>query len=645
MTATITDMPEPRVRLLQRVTVVAALVAIAVTASMLVVAPTWGGSRSRAEQRLLSAQRARAAAHDAAARTLARAARSTPRTTHATCARTARVPGQGASCRMADGMYVLPQAGDAPVLSHGPDLVQAADAAAALAGRAGRSAVIGSRANIICSAPERTRHVALLYLLPSDYATGGAWVHGDRYDQVVPQLRQALYDAAAMVDTRAGQLAPGTRRRMRVRCDPDGQPTVQRVVLPRTAAQYRSARAGFGQMYADLQKTGDAEVYRDFARRHLPSERRLLGYYDADFLEGYAGQGTLYRRASLLTRGGFSPSDPLLSRTVRNINNNPPIASFAVQYGTRVGEGEPDPPLPNDLLHELSHTMGAVQDEPPTSSGAGHCVDGLDIMCYDDGGPFGARYSAAPCPDPVAPEAAEDEQFDCNGDTYFHPAPPASDPLARATTWQLGLPANETLSADTAGVPEPAPVAAAVSGGAGTNIAIAWSPVAPVRGRSYEVRSRVDGGPWLLVGSTTSRRLRATTLLPNRSYEFAVSAIDANGDRGLAALTSRATGSDTTPPSRVEGVARLAAGRSTISLRWLRARDNVRVSGYRIERRSGARWVRAASAAGGGVPGSATSVTIGRLARGTTYDLRVVAVDARSNAALPSRTVRVATAR
>jgi hypothetical protein len=37
-------------------------------------------------------------------------------------------------------------------------------------------------------------------------------------------------------------------------------------------------------------------------------------------------------------------------------------------------------------LHETAHLMGAVQDSAPHSTSLGHCNDGLDILCYDDGG-------------------------------------------------------------------------------------------------------------------------------------------------------------------------------------------------------------------------------------------------------------------
>ncbi|MCW2972402.1 MAG: hypothetical protein JWN72_675, partial [Thermoleophilia bacterium] len=588
---------------------------------------------------------ARAADHAAAARSLGRAASKVPRArADGTCATTASLPGQGATCRTGDGLYVLPGIANGAVTTHGPDLVDPSDAAAVLASRrASRAAAVGSRANVICSSPARTRYVALIYLLPSDYASGSPNVHGDRFTEVSTQLRQALYDAAAIVDTRAGELAPGTRRRMRVLCDPDGQPTVRRIVLPGTADSYRSAANGFEQMYEDLQTSGDAPEFANFYTEHAPSLRRLLGYYDADFLPGYAGQGTLYRRSSLLK--SVKSADPIVSRTTRNINNNPPIGSLAVQYGTRGDGVTPDPPLPTSLLHELSHTMGAVQDEPPTSSGAGHCIDGVDVMCYDDQGPRGASFVATACPDPAPPEEDADEVYDCNGDTYFNPAPAPGSPLSLGTTWQLGLAANETLSTDTSAAPEPPAISAVRVGGRGTSLKLTWTATAAAKGRLYEVSGRVGSEPWSYVGSSSVRSLFATTLRPGAHYELAVAAVDVNGDRGPGVVGAGTTGADTSAPARVTGVARSAVARSYVRLRWNRSTDNARVTSYRVERLVGRTWQRAATVSGLGTSATITGPVVRGLTRGTTYTWRIRAFDARGNASLPSSVLRIATSR
>lgn len=66
------------------------------------------------------------------------------------------------------------------------------------------------------------------------------------------------------------------------------------------------------------------------------------------------------------------------------------------------------------VVHEISHTLGAVQDSAPGSDGSGHCTDGADVMC--DGGGV--------C-------ASEPRIYDCGGNTYFNPAPAAGSYLAK----------------------------------------------------------------------------------------------------------------------------------------------------------------------------------------------------------------------
>ena len=83
------------------------------------------------------------------------------------------------------------------------------------------------------------------------------------------------------------------------------------------------------------------------------------------------------------------------------------------------------------FLHELSHTLGAVQNSAPHSSGAGHCFDEWDVMCYDDDGPYfqqgGQRTFGC------AGTEFTDEKFDCGQDDYWNPSPAPGSYLA--TNW------------------------------------------------------------------------------------------------------------------------------------------------------------------------------------------------------------------
>jgi hypothetical protein len=77
------------------------------------------------------------------------------------------------------------------------------------------------------------------------------------------------------------------------------------------------------------------------------------------------------------------------------------------------------------VLHELSHTLGAVQDDSPNATGSGHCRDEIDVMCRPDGGPGGDVFGACPA---LAGVIAG--HFDCNHDDYFDPTPARGSYLA-----------------------------------------------------------------------------------------------------------------------------------------------------------------------------------------------------------------------
>lgn len=84
-------------------------------------------------------------------------------------------------------------------------------------------------------------------------------------------------------------------------------------------------------------------------------------------------------------------------------------------------------------LHELLHTLGAVQANAPHGTENGHCWDDEDVMCYDDGSlPKGGL--SLRCPEDKGDEWAMN-QIDCNGDDYFNTRPKRGSYLA--THWNV----------------------------------------------------------------------------------------------------------------------------------------------------------------------------------------------------------------
>lgn len=99
--------------------------------------------------------------------------------------------------------------------------------------------------------------------------------------------------------------------------------------------------------------------------------------------------------------------------------------------------------------HELFHTLGAVQDDAPNTTKAGHCRDETDLMCYADGGLLGTMLSVC---------LNVEGLLDCRNDDYFNTAPPAGSYLA--LHWN---PADSSFLDGIAAPPPPPPAAPSVS--------------------------------------------------------------------------------------------------------------------------------------------------------------------------------------
>jgi hypothetical protein len=99
--------------------------------------------------------------------------------------------------------------------------------------------------------------------------------------------------------------------------------------------------------------------------------------------------------------------------------------------------------------HELGHNLGAVNNNAPNSSKAGHCLDEYDIMCYNDSG---GLKTAVKCAD-----SKHDDRLDCNHDDYYNTNPSPGSYLA--TNWNVAN--NQFLIAGSGGgtTPPPSPTA------------------------------------------------------------------------------------------------------------------------------------------------------------------------------------------
>ncbi len=146
------------------------------------------------------------------------------------------------------------------------------------------------------------------------------------------------------------------------------------------------------------------------------------------------------------TASGFGESayDSLKSSSdAADGNYNRITTESAVIYNP----GGPDPLRYWDshvTLHELFHTMGAVQSYAPFATGGKHCTDGIDVMCYNDQSPEGPTYTESRCPSPAfaTPIATP---LDCEYNTYFDAGEESKEWLN--TNWNVGGVENPFLVA------------------------------------------------------------------------------------------------------------------------------------------------------------------------------------------------------
>lgn len=278
--------------------------------------------------------------------------------------------------------------------------------------------------------PEKEKHWEAIYAKPFDGK------NGERSQQMMALLRQAIYDASAFMDAEARSVKEDARARFRVLCDSANELLVHNAITDTpSAADHPST------VLQDLEGQGFKE-----------SNAKYVVFYDdcvrIDCYSGGTGMGALF---------DDRPSQ---------INRNNRGGNFAFDWGINCGTfmdtgfttGCPTKggnPSWFVVLHEMGHTMGGVQISAPHSSGSGHCNDDPDIMCYADGGPK-SNFDRTVCAlDPVLPKNSatavlsphgdngEIGRWDCNKDDYFNPAPAADNYLS--SHWNIAASYNHFL--------------------------------------------------------------------------------------------------------------------------------------------------------------------------------------------------------
>jgi ribosomal protein L24E len=200
--------------------------------------------------------------------------------------------------------------------------------------------------------------------------------HPDRYDQVVPSIRQWAAETDAVFQASAAKT--GGVRRIRFVTDGACNLVVQHVVLSSTGD------ATFDNTLAEFQAQG-----------LNASNRKYLVWMDSTVLCGIAS----FYEDDQKTDGNLNNGVSGVPASVSRIDSG----CWGLASRGQSVEG-----------HELMHSLGAVEGTAPHASPAGHCDDSSDRMCYQDGT---VLQLLNVCP------SDQGALFDCNNDDYFSTAP------------------------------------------------------------------------------------------------------------------------------------------------------------------------------------------------------------------------------
>lgn len=185
---------------------------------------------------------------------------------------------------------------------------------------------------------------------------------------------------------------------------PDGSTTRRTTILSALGDADRYLFAGSGKHYRWACSGGEPTV-----TPIQVADDSLNSFIGAALAAGYNSHDRIYTALIDSGGGGVATVEFDDQPGPNNQNNSGPAFSLTRGVGA----------WPT-LVHELGHNLGAVQLSAPHSSGAWHCHDGYDVMCYNDNGPYyqnGGTFTTT-C-------SAGENQWDCDDDDYSNPAPPA----------------------------------------------------------------------------------------------------------------------------------------------------------------------------------------------------------------------------
>ena len=395
------------------------------------------------------------------------------------------VKGQGKSCRVTGGLWKVAHSDGTFSLTHGPDQV-AASGIGNLVSPARRP-----RCETSATAP---RHVAVI-AYPYDVVP----------DETVTTFRNRINLVNGELYASAVESGSPQGADFKFACDTAGNVRVDVVKL----ASLHSSQGTFSTIKTALKNLG-----------YNKSNEKYAVWYEAS-AGSASGQGDFIDD---LTDGAS------------NYNNVNTGGMFAFVYNSGT----------STLMHEMGHNHGAVQDGMPYSTGSwnvdrgAHCYEGLDVMCYNDGGADDGGSIVWNCNDRT--------HFDCNHNTYFDAKIGAGQGGAAGSmidrNWNAGECYNRfivnyvctggtTTPTDTIAPTTTVPIQSIYQGGtaAGGNIPVTfgWGASDASGIRSYEVWLSIDGTWYSQLAATTAKSVR-WGLTPGSSYGLAYRATDTAGN-------------------------------------------------------------------------------------------------------------------
>jgi len=219
----------------------------------------------------------------------------------------------------------------------------------------------------------------------------------------------------------------------------------------------------------------------------------------------------------------------------------------------------------------------------------------------------------------------------------------ANDAAGNNSGYSNSASATTPAAADT--TPPTAPTNLAATAASATQINLSWTASTDnvgVTGYKVERCSVAGCANFVQIATPTGITFIDTGLTASTSYSYRVRANDAAGNNSAYSNTASATtpaAADTTPPTAPTNLTATAASTTQINLSWTASTDNVGVTGYKVERCSGAACANFVQIA------TPTGITLNDtgLTASTSYSYRVRANDAAGNNSAYSNTASATT--